>query len=124
MKYLAIAAAASSLSAFAAGQAVVISGNAGFNASSPYNQLYNPRTVVTFKGRITGKQIDRPFPNMGNAVTLIVRATNGGSIVVDLGPEWYVANQVVRLKVGDNVQVTGSNVLVDGRKVMLAEMIV
>src|SRR5436853_143933 len=112
------------LIALAGAQPVVISGSAGFNADSPYNRLYNTATVITFKGKVTGLEVAAPMSGMGNAVTLIVKSTSGRTYTVDVGPEWYVNNQHTRIKVKDNVEVTGSRVTIGGHDVILAEQIV
>lgn len=105
-------------------QPVVISGNASYNADSPYNRLYNTRTVITIKGKVTGRQIAPPMKGMTNAVTFIVRDAKGKNWQVDVGPEWYVNNQHTRIQLKDSVQVTGSRVTIDGHDVILAEEIV
>jgi hypothetical protein len=124
MKLAAICFLVAGLFVLACSQPVVISGNAGYNADSPYNRLYNTRTVFTFKGKVTGIQLAPPMSGMLNAVTLMVKSTSGKTWQVDVGPEWYVNNQRTRLAVRDNVQVTGSRVTIAGHDVVLAEQIV
>ena len=124
MKLAATIAFLSSLVALAPAQAVSLSGDPGFNADSPYNKLYNYRTVINFKGKIKGMEVAPPMSGMGNAVSLIVKSTSGTTWHVDVGPEWYVNNQQVHLKVDDEIQVTGSRVSIDGKDVILAEQIV
>src|SRR5690348_15157361 len=82
------------------GQPVVLKGNGGFYADSPYNRLYNTSTIITFKGKVTGKQVAPPMKDMANAITLMVKS-NGKTYQVDVGPEWYVNNQLTQIKVGD-----------------------
>jgi hypothetical protein len=101
----------------------VLEGNGGFYSDSPYNRLYNTSTIITFKGKVTGKQVAPPMKDMANAITLMVKS-NGKTYQVDVGPEWYVNNQLTQIKVGDNIQVTGSRVTIDGHQVILAEQIV
>ncbi|MFI5385259.1 MAG: hypothetical protein ACHQ50_03975 [Fimbriimonadales bacterium] len=110
--------------ASAYGQPVVISGDAGFNADSPYNRLYNTRTVVTFSGRVAGVTVAAPLEGMGNAVTILVKTAKGETWHVDVGPEWYVNNQRTRILIKDEVRVTGSRVKIDGLDAILAEQIV
>ncbi len=112
------------VSAIAIGQEVIVNGNAGLNADSSYNRLYSTKTVKTFKGVVTGIQSAPPMNGVGNVVTYVVKAQNGGTAIVDVGPEWFVNNQKTRIKMKDRVQVTGSKVLVDGRGIIIAEMIV
>src|SRR5690242_18911636 len=108
MKLVATFAFLTSLYVWAPAQTVSLSGDPGFNADSPYNKLYNYRTVINFKGKIKGMEVAPPMSGMGNAVSLIVKSTSGATWHVDVGPEWYVNNQQVQLKVDDDVQVTGS----------------
>lgn len=124
MRLAAIFAFLAALLSLAAGQAVVISGDAGYNSNSPYNQLYNTNSVFTFKGKVTGMEIAPPMKGMGNVVTILVKSTKGQTWHVDVGPEWYVNNQVTKIKVGDAVQVTGSRVRINGADVVLASQIV
>lgn len=105
-------------------QEVVVNGSGGLNADSPYNRLYNTRTVTTFKGTISGIQSAAPMDGVGNIITYVVKADNGGTTIVDVGPEWFVSNQKTRIKLKDRVQVTGSKAIVNGRGVIIAEMIV
>lgn len=111
-------------SALALTQAVRLDRSGGFGADSPYNRLYNSRNIVTFEGRVTGLQVGSPMSNVGETVSLLVKASNGGTALVDLGPRWFVDNQVAKVKVGDRVRVTGSKVLVNGRGLILASNVV
>lgn len=124
MKLLTILVFLAALCGLAAAQPVVISGDPGYNADSPYNRLYNTHTVITIKGKVTGIEIAAPMKGMGNAVTLMVKTTKGQTWQVDVGPEWYVNNQRTQIKVKDQVQVTGSRVSIGGHDVILAEQIV
>jgi|ERR1044072_697967 hypothetical protein len=106
-------------------QPVVISGPQGYGADSPYNQLYSTRSVFTFKGKVVGKEVSPPMKGMGNAVTLLVKSSDTAKTWhVDVGPEWYIVNQITDIKVGDAVQITGSRVKIDGNDVVLASQIV
>ena len=124
MRFVTIIALGVGMTCLAFGQAVVVNGNPGYNYDSPYNKLYSPSTVVTFKGKVSGIQVTTPMPGMGHAISLFVKDTNGKTRRVDVGPEWYVNNQRTKIRVKDNVQVTGSRVSIDGSDVILAEQIV
>lgn len=96
----------------------------GYSINSEYGRLYNPRTVVTFTGRVTGLSISPPFRGMDPAATLIVKASNGGSMLVDLGPAWYINHQSSVVQLKDSVKVTGSKVLINGHGTVLASRVV
>ncbi|MDY6985833.1 MAG: DNA-binding protein [Candidatus Thermoplasmatota archaeon] len=89
---------------------------------SQYNRTYNPYTVETLRGEITG--IDTFVPADGwSAGVHIVLKTAEESIEVHLGPEWYVDNQNFDLSVGDIIEVTGSRVVYEGSEVIIAQQI-
>lgn len=96
----------------------------GYYADSPYNRLYNTNTMVTFTGKVTGIQEVSPMKGMAGAVTYLVRASNGGTAIVDAGPAWFINNQVAKVHVGNQIQVTGSKVMIDGKGQILASQIV
>jgi hypothetical protein len=108
----------------ASAQPVVISGDPGYNADSPYNRLYDTKTVITIKGKVSGVQIAPPMAGMGNAVTIIVKTKEGKNWQVDVGPEWFINNQKTQIKMKDTVQVTGSRVTIGGHDLILAEQVV
>jgi len=99
-------------------------GSGGFGMNSSYAKLYNRSSVLTFRGKVTGITVGNAFPGAGNSVRLIVRATNGGSMLVEVGPQWFVDNQRLKLHLKDKIAVTGSKVLLDNRGSIMAQKIV
>jgi hypothetical protein len=110
--------------ALAPAQQLTSYGSGGFGLNSAYAKMYNRTTVVTFRGKITGVTVASPINGTGNSVRLIVKATGGGSSLVELGPEWYVNHQSVKLKPKQNVTVSGSKIILDGRGSIMASKIV
>ncbi len=98
-------------------------GSGGFGLASTYAKLYDPTTTVSFAGRITGITVASPMNGAGNSVRVVVKAKNGGSSLVELGPEWYVNNQRVKLHLKDKVVVHGSKVMLDGRGSIMASRV-
>lgn len=96
----------------------------GYSINSEYGRLYNPKTVVTFTGRVTGLSISPPTRGMDPAATLIVKAINGGEILVDLGPAWYINHQSTNVQLKDSVNVTGSKIMIKGKGTVLASRVV
>lgn len=92
---------------------------------SDYNQLYDPRTIVTVNGKVTGIVEDNTIrEGYPNSVMLLVKAANGGTSSVDLGPTWYLQNQREQVKLGDPVKISGSKVFVNNRSFVLAQQLV
>lgn len=99
-------------------------GSGGFGYDSPYNRHYTPSTVITFSGVVTGRTVSPPVDGMAEAVLLLVRSSNGGTSLVDLGPAWFVNHQVAQIRVRDIVKVTGSKVILGAKPVILANQVV
>jgi hypothetical protein len=125
MKALSILAAAVALVAVAPAQTVRLTGSGGYGTASPYNRLYNRNRQISFTGRVVGKTIAAPMRGMAESVSLVVKSANGGTSQVELGPRWFVADQVARINVGDRVKVIGSKVRLGGNdNVILARQVV
>jgi hypothetical protein len=80
-----------------------------------WGRLYDPKTVETLKGEITSVDIITAGQmDIPGRVTLNLK-TAKESILVYVGPEWYVKQQEVRLVAGDQVEVKGSRVTMEGK---------
>ena len=87
---------------------------------APDARLYDPTTVETVSGTIERLEtVESRGGGAEQAVHAHLRTTNG-TIVVHLGPFWYLATQTVALKAGDHVTVRGSRVTVDGKPAIAA----
>jgi hypothetical protein len=95
----------------------------GYSYNSVYTKLYHPDSVITFNGSVTGVSISPPTANMEPAVTILVKSSNGGTSIVELGPEWYINRQGVQFNIKDFVEITGSKTIENGRGVILAARI-
>jgi len=80
---------------------------------------FDPKTVETLKGEVT--KVDRSTPARRGAkeVRLIVK-TDKETLPVILGPDWYVDKQGVALAAGDQVEVKGSRVMLEGKPAVIA----
>jgi hypothetical protein len=81
--------------------------------------LYNPQTVVTVAGIVVS--MSRPAVQQGlpYLVYLTLR-TEEGKVTVFLGPNLYVDQLPVKINSLDQIQVTGSKVMWEGKPVILA----
>lgn len=112
------------IAATAMSQTVVVNRMGGYAYNSPYNRLYNQGSQITFSGVVTGVQKVKPMANMDTGTTLLVKNDQGGgTAVVELGPTWFVDQQVTKIKAKSRIQVTGSKVIIDGRGVILAKLV-
>jgi hypothetical protein len=93
---------------------------AGWGQGSAYDRLYDPKTVETVSGEITGVEKFAPVRGMSQGVHITLKTDQGASLSVHLGPELYVNQQTVALRKGDKVQVRGSRVTFQGKPAIIA----
>ena len=104
-------------------QAINMTGSGGYGVESQYNRFYNNRRLVQIKGTITGKVKGTPLEGMAESATILVRDANRHVYSVDLGPSWYLQNQIVKLNLGDKVRVTGSPAKIGRESLILAKSV-
>lgn len=90
------------------GQAVNVRGSGGWGYDSTYNRQYNVNRQVTVTGTIAGKVSGSPIRGMEQAMSIVVRTAPRRTVTVDVGPRWFVAQQVAKLNVGERVKIIGS----------------
>ena len=85
--------------------------------------LYNPQTVATVTGTVE-KLEELPSMGRGGGMGMQFRGvllkTEKGSILVHLGPGWYLDEKKFALKVGDTVEATGSQVTLNNQPALIA----
>jgi hypothetical protein len=85
--------------------------------------LYNPKTVTTVTGQVE-KLEDLPSMGGGGGRGMQYRGvtlkTDQGSLMVHLGPGWYLDEKKCVVKVGDTVEVTGSKVTLNNQPALIA----
>lgn len=123
MKNFAILAVAA-MAVGASAQEVVVRGSGGYGSGSAYNRLYNVNKQVQFTGKVVGKSFAAPMKGMAEGMSILVKTPKTGTLQVDLGPRWFVADQFARVNVGDQVKVIGSDSQVNGRRVIIAKQVV
>lgn len=84
--------------------------------------LYNPETTREYKGQIVSVQkvsyANRPAP-----VLQFLLKTERGEIPVEVGPKWYIEANGFSFSPRENVEVQGSLIEIEGRKVIIAKRI-
>jgi len=106
-----------------AGAALAASGPLdGWQSDSPYNRLFNPKTVQTLQGTVLS--IDRdlhPLPGMASGFGAVIQTEDGRKVHLHIGPTWFTQNfrDDWRVQVGDRVEVRGSVVTLQGNTVMM-----
>jgi len=83
--------------------------------------MYDPKTVETVSGEVVSvdKIID---PGMGYGVSLTLR-TNKETILVYLGPGWFLEKQDLSFAAKDQVEITGSQITFQGKPAIIAAQV-
>ncbi len=94
-------------------------GSRGWGTGSPYYRMYNPKTVDTVSGTVTGIERIVPMRGMSYGIRLTLQA-NKEKLPVHLGPEWFLENQDMGFETGDLITVKGSRITFDGEPAVIA----
>ena len=86
-----------------------------------YDRLYDPKTVETVSGEVVSvdKSTDR---GMGYWVSLTLK-TGQETILVYLGPGWFLEKQDLIFAPKDKVEITGSQITLQGKPVIIAAQV-
>lgn len=73
-------------------------------------RAYRPQTIATVTGTVESLETLPPKSPLPEAIRSAVLKTEQGKITVYLGPDFYLNEQKIALKAGDELEVTGSKV--------------
>ena len=82
-------------------------------------RMYDPKTVTTVKGGVLSLGTMPPKSQEPGTMRSAVLKTEQGDIMVFLAPDWYLAEQKISLKAGDQIEVTGSKITLSGNPTIL-----
>lgn len=94
-------------------------GSGGWGQQSEFGRMYNARMIETLKGKVEAVEKVTPSKGMSPGVHLVVK-TEKGMESVHLGPSWFIENQDVKIEAGDEVEITGSRVTLQGKPAVIA----
>jgi len=94
-------------------------GSGGWGMGSPYNQMYDSKTVETVSGEVVSVDKVTPVKGMSYGVHLTLK-TDKETVSVHLGPGWFIQNRDIKIEPKDKVDVTGSRVTFDGKPALIA----
>lgn len=92
----------------------------GWGMNNQYVRIFNPNSMVTFKGTISSIDTFTPRRGMSYGIHLNVKSADNQTISVHLGPAWYINNQDTKFKAGDDIEITGSKVMFNKQSVIIA----
>jgi hypothetical protein len=96
-------------------------GQSGPKSGGGPSGLYNPDTVVTVSGIVIART--PPSPKGLPQLVYLTLKTGTAKIIVFLGPDLYVDKLPVQIQNLDKIQVTGSEITWEGKRVILAATI-
>jgi hypothetical protein len=85
----------------------------------PMGRIYDPKTVETVKGEIVAVETITAGKTDIPARVLLKLKTAKETLLVYLGPDWYLEKQGVKLVAGDQVEVRGSRVILDNQPTII-----
>ncbi|MBM4295283.1 MAG: DNA-binding protein [Deltaproteobacteria bacterium] len=86
---------------------------------APVGRMFDPKTITTVSGEVVSvDKIPAPRPGMQGRVTFNLK-TDKETLLVYLGPDFYLEQQGARFAPGDKVQLKGSLVTVDGKPTLI-----
>jgi len=94
-------------------------GSRGWGPGTPYNRMYDPKTVETLTGDVVSVSQITPNKGMGAGLHMNVK-TDKEIISVHLGPSWYLENQDVKIEPKDKIEVKGSRITFGGKPAIIA----
>ena len=96
-------------------------GGPGPGGGAGYDRMYDPKTVETVSGEVVSvdKIIDR---SVGYWVSLTLK-TGKETILVYLGPGWFLEKQALSFAPQDQVEITGSQITFQGKPSLIAAQV-
>ena len=96
-------------------------GGLGPGGEAGYDRMYDPKTVETVSGEVVSvdKITDR---GKGFGVSLTLK-TGKETILVYLGPGWFLEKQDLSFAPKDQVEVTGSHITLQGKPAIIAAQV-
>jgi hypothetical protein len=82
-------------------------------------RMYDPKTVETVKGEVVSVEKIPSPGGKGSGVHLMLK-TDKETVSVELGPDWHIEKQPVRIQAKDTIEVKGSRVMVQGKAAIIA----
>jgi hypothetical protein len=91
----------------------------GWDYRSLYQKMYDRENIVTLAGTVDAVEEVTPRKEMSPGIQVKVK-TKEETLVVHLGPVWFIKEQDMKITEGDPVEIRGSSVLFDGNPVVMA----
>lgn len=94
-------------------------GSGGWGMGAAYQRMYNPATVETISGLVDSVEKVTPMKKMSYGIHLSLK-TEKEMVSVHLGPGWFIERLDTRIEKGDQIEVKGSKITLDGKPALIA----
>jgi len=94
-------------------------GSGGWGMGTPYQGVYNPATLEAIAGEVINIEKTVPMRRMNEGLALVVK-TEKETVMVHLGPTWYLERLDAKIVKGDRVEIKGARTTLAGKPIMLA----
>jgi hypothetical protein len=101
---------------------MLLSSCAQESPASNTQKIYNPQTVETVQGTVLKVHFVPMASGRGQGVHILLE-TQRESVQVHLGPDWFLASQNLAIQVGDQLEVVGSRVMLNGQDTIIASQV-
>jgi hypothetical protein len=91
----------------------------GWGVQDTYGRMFDPKTVEKVTGEVASVETFAPGKGMSSG-THITFKTDGQTIPVHLGPNWFMQEQGLTLAAQDKVIITGSRITYQGKPAIIA----
>ena len=85
-------------------------GNGAWWQNTKSDRLFDATTIVSLNATIENVERVTPESGKGQGLHLTATTENMESISIHLGPTWFLDNQEIKFKKGDQIFITGSKV--------------
>ncbi len=94
-------------------------GSGGWGMGGGYNRMYDPFKAETVSGEVASVEQITPMRKMGAGIGLKLN-TGKETLLVHLGPQWYIERQDMKIRAGDKVEIKGVKAVRMGQDVFIA----
>jgi len=94
-------------------------GSGGWGMQGGYHRMYDPSKAEMVSGEVISVEQITPMRRMGMGIGFKLN-TGKETLLVHLGPQWYIERQDIKITAGDKVEVKGVKAVRMGQDIFIA----
>ena len=94
-------------------------GSGGWGMQGGYHRMYDPSKAETVSGEVVSVEQVMPMKRMGAGIAIKLN-TGKETLIVHLGPMWYIERQDMKIAAGDKVEIKGVKAMRMGQDIFIA----